>query len=78
MSEPGVATDYFAGTRGFAVVLRPVLHPPEVGAFMYLAQMVGIGAAMLWNFLANLHWTWRPRPAGEAPTNPGQPPSDVG
>jgi putative flippase GtrA len=78
ISDPGAAADYFGGSGVLAAVVRPVLHPPEVGAFMYLAQMVGIGTAMLWNFLANLHWTWRPRPAQQAPANPSPPPSDVG
>lgn len=63
MSEPGAAAHYFGGSGALRVALLPVSHPPEVGAFMYVAQMVGIGVAMLWNFLANLRWTWSARPA---------------
>ena len=41
-----------------------IADPPEVGAGMYLSQLIGIGIATGWNFAANLFWTWR-RP--EAP-----------
>jgi dolichol-phosphate mannosyltransferase len=43
-------------------------HPPEVGAWKYFSQFVGVGVAAVWNFLANLKWTWRndgPGPAAE-------------
>ena len=32
--------------------------PPDLGYAMYAAQLVGIGAATGWNFVANLFWTW--------------------
>jgi putative flippase GtrA len=40
-------------------VLHPVLQPPEVGYLMYASQLLGIGIATFWNFLVNVHWTWR-------------------
>ena len=36
-----------------------VAAPPEVGAGMYVSQLLGIGAATGWNFAANVFWTWR-------------------
>ena len=35
-----------------------ILSPPEVGGWVYLSQVVGIGASTAWNFLLNYHWTW--------------------
>lgn len=32
--------------------------PVDTGAFKYAAQTLGIAAAMLWNFFANLRYTW--------------------
>lgn len=44
-----------------------IKDPPDLGYLMYAAQLVGIGAATGWNFVANLFWTW-----GDAkPTPPG-------
>ena len=40
-------------------VVHPLLSPPKVGPYMYLSQLCGIGAAVLWNFLANSYWTWK-------------------
>jgi dolichol-phosphate mannosyltransferase len=37
----------------------------EVGRWIYVSQLAGIGVATLWNFFANLYWTWRQR-EGEA------------
>lgn len=51
-AEPGV----------LGTLLHPITHPPEIGAWIYPAQLVGIAVAMGWNFLANFRWTWRPRP----------------
>ncbi len=41
------------------VILHPVTNPPAVGNWMYLAQLVGIAVATLWNFFANFYWTWK-------------------
>jgi putative flippase GtrA len=38
-------------------------RPPEVGALKYASQLAAIGIAAVWNFLANLLWTWRRRPS---------------
>ena len=35
-----------------------VVSPRDVGGWKYLSQMIGIGVATLWNFFANLFWTW--------------------
>lgn len=40
-------------------IAGPVTHPPDVGAWMYLAQLTGIAVATLWNFFANFYWTWK-------------------
>jgi len=60
---------YFAGDGGaFArYVLKPITDPPAVGGGIYFAQLVGIGVATGWNFLANVYWTWR-HPTHEAPS----------
>lgn len=39
--------------------LKLVREPPEVGRWVYASQLIGIGAATAWNFLANFYWTWR-------------------
>jgi putative flippase GtrA len=50
-----------AGDGLVAWVRHPIVHPPDVGAWIYPAQLLGIGVAMGWNFLANFKWTWRSR-----------------
>lgn len=64
------AEQYFQGDGGwFAThVVRPIADPPDVGAFKYFSQMIGIGAATVWNYLANFYWTWaaRDREIGDA------------
>ncbi len=42
-------------------IVGPVARPPEVGLWVYVAQCLGIGVGMFWNFLANFHWTWSGR-----------------
>jgi putative flippase GtrA len=39
-------------------VWKPIADPPQVGNFKYLSQLLGIGAATLWNYFANFYWTW--------------------
>lgn len=61
MHGPGAIEQYFAGD-GLTFqhyVQRLVREPPDVGAGVYPAQLVGIAAATGWNFLANFYWTWR-------------------
>ena len=48
--------DAFGGGTGF--VSRYITDPADVGAWKYLSQLVGIGAATLFNFGANAYWTW--------------------
>ena len=52
---------YFATAGGWfeRYVMHPLFSPPEVGELKYLSQLFGIGTAVVWNFLANFHWTWR-------------------
>ncbi len=52
---------YFGGSEGMfqTYVQRPILAPPEVGYAIYGSQLVGIGVATVWNYLANFYWTWR-------------------
>jgi dolichol-phosphate mannosyltransferase len=40
-------------------LVSAIADPPDVGAWMYLSQLVGIGIATLWNFMANFFWTWK-------------------
>ena len=42
-----------------ASLLQAVTAPPDLGPWKYLSQFVGIGLAAVWNFFANLLWTWR-------------------
>lgn len=42
-------------------IIHPVLTPPDVGSWMYLAQLAGIAVATFWNFFANFYWTWKHR-----------------
>lgn len=61
VAEPGAMGEYLAGDSGFwaRYVVRPILDPPDVGHLTYVSQLVGIGVATGWNFIANFHWTWR-------------------
>lgn len=47
-----LVTTFVAGA--YAPELRLIAGP----AYFLLANLVGIGVAMLWNFLANVVWTW--------------------
>lgn len=52
--------EYFAGAEGITGRLqRSVVEPPDVGVWLYVSQLAGIGVATGWNFLANFYWTWR-------------------
>ena len=35
-----------------------ITTPPQVGDWVYLSQIIGIGGATTWNFLVNYYWTW--------------------
>ena len=35
-----------------------ITTPPDVGDWVYLSQLIGIGGATTWNFLVNYYWTW--------------------
>lgn len=37
---------------------RPFWAPPDVGAWVLLSQLVGVGCGMVWNYLLNFYWTW--------------------
>ena len=52
---------YFAGVDSTFIAMskHAVLTPPEIGRWILLAQVCGIGVATVWNFLANFNWTWR-------------------
>jgi putative flippase GtrA len=61
---------YGEGTGSFAQrwLWHPFVQPPEVGQLVYLSQLCGIGAAMVWNYLLNFYWTWA---TPKAPAPPG-------
>lgn len=44
-----------------------VSSPPALGAWQYVAQLIGIAVATSWNFLVNLSWTWGARPHSSEP-----------
>ena len=46
-------------------LVAAITDPPDVGAWKYVSQLVGIGVATLWNFTANFFWTWRHKTGGE-------------
>ena len=39
-------------------IITPVVNPPDIGYFKYIALMAGIGTATFWNFIINFKWTW--------------------
>lgn len=54
-------------------IVHPFVQPPDeaVGNLVYLSQLIGIGTAMVWNYLLNFYWTWaattaKADPDGEA------------
>ena len=48
-------------------LVAAVTDPPDVGSWMYLSQLTGIGVATIWNFIANFYWTWK---HGATPSRP--------
>jgi putative flippase GtrA len=68
LSEMTGVTAYLAqGETGLMGTIKHlIVNPPEVGGGIYLSQLVGIGVATVWNYLANFYWTWKaskPEPA---------------
>jgi putative flippase GtrA len=37
---------------------RPFVSPPDVGSWVFVSQLLGIGCGMVWNYLLNFYWTW--------------------
>ena len=68
ISGSAEVTEYFAGGEGLfdTYLRRPVVDPPDVGYGIYASQLLGIGVATVWNYLANFYWTWRSKTDGEA------------
>ena len=54
-------TTYFTDVDSTFITMakHAVLTPPEIGRWILLSQVCGIGVATVWNFLANFNWTWR-------------------
>lgn len=68
---------YFGGPQTWAErhLLRPITAPPEIGLpWTYLAPFAGVATATLWNFFANLVWTWGRDTEGRALEAPAPPP----
>ena len=61
MASPEAAAVYFGDdlTLLERYLWLPIETPPDIGAGKYWAQLVGIGIATVWNYLANFYWTWR-------------------
>ncbi len=55
--EESIATNEATGLFERYVV-APIAHPPDVGNLKYISQLLGIGGATFWNYLANSYWTW--------------------
>jgi putative flippase GtrA len=51
---------YAGGAGSFSQrwIWHPFVQPPEVGNWVYVSQLAGIGAATVWNYLLNFYWTW--------------------
>jgi dolichol-phosphate mannosyltransferase len=51
---------FFATTGGWSSnwLWHALVTPPRVGGYTYISQLIGIGAATLWNFVVNNFWTW--------------------
>jgi len=60
LQDEVAAREYFGGDGSwfYTYVYRPIADPPHVGDLKYLSQLLGIGAATLWNYFANFYWTW--------------------
>ena len=67
-SDTAAFSAYFSGGEGLieTYVLRPIVNPPDVGFAIYGSQLLGIGVATVWNYLANFYWTWRKEAAHTA------------
>jgi putative flippase GtrA len=64
----GVSAWYaLGGEMAAKPIVHPVVNPPEIGAGIYVSQLVGIGVSTGWNFFANLLWTWRAPPVDAPP-----------
>jgi putative flippase GtrA len=61
--DPATIEAYFAGAGSTFErwVWHPLVEPPHVGRLVYLSQILGIGAATVWNYLLNFYWTWAER-----------------
>lgn len=48
------------GADGFVqrYIVGPIANPPDVGNLKYISQLIGIGGATFWNYIANFYWTW--------------------
>lgn len=59
---------YAGAEAGFLTryIIEPIAHPPDVGHLKYVSQLLGIGAATFWNYLANFYWTWKSPTEGSA------------
>jgi putative flippase GtrA len=66
-ASPAERAAYFSSSLPLLEqVTRPLLQPPDVGALKYISQAAGIGLAVIWNFSANLRWTWSARAAEDS------------
>jgi putative flippase GtrA len=53
---------------------HPFVEPPEVGNWVYVSQLAGIGAATIWNYLLNFYWTWAKKVVPASTPTPMPPP----
>jgi putative flippase GtrA len=50
VAAPGTWADHW--------IFHPLVEAPDVGNWVYLSQILGIGTATVWNYLLNFYWTW--------------------
>ena len=55
------AAVFFPGLPRPSSFVEAVLSAPDTQEWRYLAQLGGIGAATVWNFVMSMHLTWRAR-----------------
>ena len=69
--DPQLASAYHAGQDAWLKrwFWHPLWNPPDVGNWVYLSQLLGIGAGTAWNYLLNFYWTWGQSPGESARTS---------
>ncbi|MCK9461243.1 MAG: GtrA family protein [Proteobacteria bacterium] len=54
-----LGVDDAGGSAARPGIAAAIAAPADVGLWIYVSQLAGIAVATLWNFAANLFWTWK-------------------